>query len=65
SSETGELELPYKEAEEAFRRHYILRALERTAGNKSEAARLMGVNRPYLHRLIKELGLAEGGDEGE
>ncbi|MBU1411332.1 sigma-54-dependent Fis family transcriptional regulator [Myxococcota bacterium] len=65
SSETGELELPYKEAVEAFRRHYILRSLERTAGNKSEAARLMGVNRPYLHRLIKELGLAEGGDEGE
>ncbi len=62
---TGELELPYKEAVEAFRRHYILRALERTAGNKSEAARLMGVNRPYLHRLIKELGLSEGSEDND
>ena len=65
SSGTGEFELPYKEAVEAFRRHYIIRQLERTAGNKSEAARLMGVNRPYLHRLIKELGLAEGAEDVE
>jgi two-component system, NtrC family, response regulator HydG len=59
------LELPYKEAVEAFRRQYILRQLERTGGNKSEAARLMGVNRPYLHRLIQSLELAEAPEDGE
>ncbi len=56
-------ELPYKEAVEAFRRRYIQRLLERTGGNKSEAARLAGVNRPYLHRLIRELGLADDSEE--
>ncbi len=59
----GELDLPYKEAVEAFRRRYIVRVLDRTGQNKSEAARLMGVNRPYLHRLIRELGLSD--DPGE
>jgi len=59
------LELPYKEAVEAFRRQYILRQLERTGGNKSEAARLMGVNRPYLHRLIQSMDLSDPPEDGE
>lgn len=57
-------DLPYKEAVETFRRRYIARALERTGGNKSEAARLAGVNRPYLHKLIRELGIT-GESNGE
>lgn len=55
-------DLPYKEAVETFRRRYIARALERTRGNKSEAARLAGVNRPYLHKLIRELNITDESD---
>jgi DNA-binding NtrC family response regulator len=33
----------------------IRRALLRTQGNKSRAARLLGVNRPYLYRRLEEM----------
>jgi two-component system, NtrC family, response regulator HydG len=49
--------LPYKEAVETFKRRYIIKILKQTGGNKSEAARLIGIRRPYLHRLIKDLDI--------
>ena len=54
-------ELPYKEAKarmiQGFERQYAQSLLERTGGNVSKAARLAGIDRVYLHRLIKKYGL--------
>ncbi|MBU1241106.1 sigma 54-interacting transcriptional regulator, partial [Myxococcota bacterium] len=54
-----ESNLPYKEAVDAFKRQYVREVLEKVGGNKSEAARLIGLQRPYLHKLIRELGVED------
>jgi Nif-specific regulatory protein len=41
------------------KRQKIQSALKQADGNVAEAARLLGVNRTYLHRLIRNLGLDE------
>lgn len=55
-------DLPYKEARarmiQAFEREYAQALLERTAGNVSRAARIAGIDRVYLHRLIKKYGIS-------
>lgn len=38
-----------------FKRHLIEATLEESEGNRSEAARRLGIQRTYLHRLIREL----------
>jgi len=38
-------------------RSLILRALEKTGGNRTEAARLLGISRRTIHRRIRELHL--------
>lgn len=40
-------------------RELIARVLRDTAGNKTEAARRLGVSRPTLYRKIREMGLEE------
>jgi len=47
----------YHESVDAFRRQIIRTALEQTGGNQSRAAELLGLQRTYLVRLIKNLGL--------
>jgi DNA-binding NtrC family response regulator len=44
-------------------RELIRRALDRAKGNKTKAARLLGLNRPRLYRRMVQLGLAEEGEE--
>jgi transcriptional regulator with PAS, ATPase and Fis domain len=39
----------------------IVRALKRAKGNKTKAARLLGMTRPRFYRRLVQLGLAEGG----
>ena len=55
------LNLPFREAKEAvmteFYRRYIRGLLEDSDGNISRAAEKAGIQRQYLHRLIKEVGL--------
>jgi DNA-binding NtrC family response regulator len=41
----------------------IERALKQAKGNKSQAARLLGITRPRLYRRMVQLGLATGDDE--
>ncbi len=50
-------ELPYKEALTVFKRRLVRRALARTGGNQTKAAELIGLQRSYLNRLMKELGI--------
>lgn len=52
---------PLDEALTAFRREFIRRTLQHTDGNQTEAARLLGMQRTYLNRLIHELGIGERG----
>jgi len=51
--------MPLKERLLAFERQLIEEALGRSHQNKTRAARRLGVNRPFLYRRIKELGIAD------
>jgi DNA-binding NtrC family response regulator len=57
-------------AVEEFKRGLIASTLRRTGGNRTQAARLLGLQRTYLARLIRDLGLGPAspgltGAEGE
>jgi DNA-binding NtrC family response regulator len=53
--------LPLREALAALEKRMIVRALERANGNRSEAARQLGIGRPQLYAKLDEHGL--GGDK--
>ncbi len=57
--------VPFKLAKDAvvdgFERQYIASLLESTGGNISKAARLGGMDRMYLHRLVQKHGLKTPG----
>ena len=42
------------------KRRLILEAIDRSGGNYAAAARLLGLNPTYLHRLLKNLQLKDG-----
>ena len=46
-----------KEANDVFRRTYIINALNATSGNRTKAAKILQVQRSCLSRLIKELDI--------
>ncbi|MCX7874591.1 MAG: sigma-54-dependent Fis family transcriptional regulator [Melioribacteraceae bacterium] len=46
------------EAEDDFRRLYITKVI-RKVKSKSEAAKILGINRSHLHKLISQLGITE------
>ncbi|MGH7600571.1 MAG: helix-turn-helix domain-containing protein [bacterium] len=41
------------------KKQFIAKTLELTDGNQSEAADILNIQRTYLSKLIKELGLKE------
>jgi DNA-binding NtrC family response regulator len=45
-------------------RELIRRAIARSKGNKAKAARLLGLTRPRLYRRMVQLGLDDGGSQG-
>jgi transcriptional regulator with GAF, ATPase, and Fis domain len=55
------LELPFKEAKaalvESFEKDYLVALLARHKGNISRAASEAGIDRNYIHRLVKKYGL--------
>ncbi len=58
--------LPLKQRVEAYERGLIVDALRATRGNRSEAARRLGVSRVTLHDKLRKYGLAGGdGEAGE
>jgi two-component system nitrogen regulation response regulator GlnG/two-component system response regulator AtoC len=52
-------DLPLRDAVRALERQMIERALERSAGNRAEAARLLGIARPQLYAKMDDLGMTE------
>jgi transcriptional regulator with GAF, ATPase, and Fis domain len=54
STLTSLLDLPFHESVERFKQTLIQTAIERAAGNKSEAARRLALQRTYLYRLLKQ-----------
>ncbi len=59
-SSTIDPNLPYevarRQAIDAFERDYVSALLAKTGGNVAQAAREAGVNRAYLHRLVRRHG---------
>jgi transcriptional regulator with PAS, ATPase and Fis domain len=51
--------LSYREAVNNLRRELIARALGETGGNQTAAARILGLHRKYLQRMIKSLRIRE------
>ena len=51
----------YRSRVDAHRRDLIADALDRAGGNRSRAARNLGLSRQALHYLIRELGVTEKG----
>jgi DNA-binding NtrC family response regulator len=52
--------LTLREAVASLERRFIQRALERAAGNRSEAARQLGIGRPLLYAKMEQYGLTRG-----
>ena len=50
-------DLPLRDAVDALEKHLAARALEKSEGNRSEAARLLGIARQQLYTKIEEHGL--------
>lgn len=61
-NEPDMLSLPFKEAKgrliESFEREYLTHLLGRHRGNISRAADEAGIDRNYIHRMVKKYGLA-------
>ena len=57
SQNTMEVGMTLKEAEDNFKKEFIKLTLKHTDGNRSKAAKLMGIQRTYLSRLISKYGL--------
>jgi DNA-binding NtrC family response regulator len=55
TAETAQVTRSYEEELRDFKRRLVVRTLQKSSGNKAEAARVLGVARGYLHRLIHDL----------
>jgi Nif-specific regulatory protein len=54
-----EMGLTLKEAEDSFKKEFIALNLKHAGGNRSKAAKIMGIQRTYLSRLISKYHLRE------
>jgi DNA-binding NtrC family response regulator len=57
SKEEGGKDLPFHESVERHKREVIRRALARAGGSQTRAADLLGLQRTYLARLMKQMGI--------
>jgi Nif-specific regulatory protein len=48
---------PLSSATDRFQAEYIRKAIQRTGGNMSDAADLLGLHRSNLYRKMKQLGM--------
>lgn len=63
--ETPQITRSYEEEVREFKRRLLVRTLRECGWRKAESARVLGVARGYLHRLINQLGIQEEGAEPE
>ena len=60
SSSEVDVRIPFKVAKDTlidgFERAYVAAVLEACGGNMTKAARMAGIDRMYLHRLVQKLG---------
>ncbi len=49
--------LPYKKAKKLFRKMFFTHLIETHYGNVSDVAKITGIDRRTIHRIIKELGI--------
>ncbi len=49
--------LPFKEAVVEFKKQYLAKALANAGGNQTKAAEALEIQRTFLNRLLKELGV--------
>jgi DNA-binding NtrC family response regulator len=57
--------LPLRQRVEAYERGLIVEGLEAAKGNRSEAARMMGISRVTLHDKLKKYGIGGADEEAE
>ena len=57
SEESAGMDLPFHESVEYHKKQIIKRALSRAGGSQTQAAELLGLQRTYLARLIKQMGI--------
>jgi DNA-binding NtrC family response regulator len=57
--------LPLRERVQAYERGLVVEALREARGNRSEAARRLGVSRVTLHDKLRRYGLGEDDGDGE
>ena len=46
--------IPFKQAKELFKRSFIIKLLQMTSGNMSEAAKIADIDRRHIHRLVQK-----------
>ena len=51
------MELPLEQAVASLERRMTQRALARASGNKTEAARILGIHRQHLYSKLKKFGV--------
>jgi DNA-binding NtrC family response regulator len=68
STSPHDISVPFKIAKDGaidtFERGYLAALLEAAGNNMSKAARMAGMDRMYLHRLVQKHGLRGGGTAG-
>lgn len=62
-AESGEFQVPLNMTLAEIERIVIAQTLERTHGNKLEAARILGIYRPRLYNKIKKYGISTGPEQ--
>jgi two-component system response regulator HydG len=65
STNADGFELSLKHKLEAYEKGLLITALERADGNRSEAARALGIGRATLHDKLKKYGLEQVGSDSE
>jgi Nif-specific regulatory protein len=59
------LDRPLAHATDVFQQDYIQRAIRRSGGNMTDAAKLLGLHRSNLYRKMRQLGMETEGRVGE
>ncbi|MDP9131426.1 MAG: sigma-54 dependent transcriptional regulator [Candidatus Binatota bacterium] len=57
-SSPAKASLNYQETVDEYRREVIVKALQQTNGNRTAAAKVLGLERAYLQKLLKSFGIS-------